>query len=149
MLQAFQILWRPENISCEIKKVVKMRLSKVFLAPLCSLLAAKTCLDVRHALIIGYLHIVLSLWKYELLTIQNVCLHLQIYPRDRLDLDCTWEYCQKKGFYNKNFKILTWDKKSMINIGKHWYLRLGISARIGKKMADCSQHILLITFNVV
>ena len=102
-------------------------------------LAAKTCLDVRHALIIGYLHIVLSLWKNELLTIQNNSLQLQISP---IDIGCTWLHCQKNGILYQKYETFDMTQTVMINNGKHWYLRLGISARIEKEMIDCSQLIL-------
>ena len=93
-------------------------------------LAAKTCLDMRHALIIGYLHIVLSLWKNKLLTIQNNSLHLQISP---IDIGYTWLYCQKNGILYKKYETFDMTQKAMNNNGEHWYLRLGISARIWKK----------------
>ena len=79
-----------------------MRISKIFWLHCAHSLRPK---HVGHALIIGYLHIVLSLWKNELLTIQNNFFTLADIPQ---------RYClymgiiaKRMGFYIKNMKLLT------------------------------------------
>ena len=56
---------------------------------------------------------------------QKYCLHLQIYPID-FDVICGY-FTERRVFYAKSLKILTWLIKAMISNGKNEYLREQIS----------------------